>query len=114
MKKIVPALFLMTLVILLAPPAMAYEMAQQDCIPDDGCGSVDPNKACYASSGGSLFCSDEWGCPVCGLDMQNRAICARFKGQNGKCYCKPKTVTRDQYGLIPICEQSGSCVQNRQ
>lgn len=113
MKKIVPALFLLTLVFLVAPSAMAgVQVIITD--PGDGCGSIDPETACYANSGGVQFCSDSYGCPLCALDTANHPICSRLRGQNGKCYCKPKTVTWDKYGPTPICEQSGSCIQNRQ
>jgi hypothetical protein len=112
MKKIVPAFFLLTLVFVFAPSATA---AIQVPIlePGDTCGSIDPDTACYSGSGGAQFCSDPYGCPICALDMDNRPICSRLRGQNGKCNCKPKTVVWNEYGPNPICEQSGSCVQNR-
>jgi len=93
--KFVRTLLMVTLLFVIAAPAFAYEQ------------TVDTSALQYATSGSSVRCSEDWGCPACVSDMnQVNSLCAKIRYANGWCQCSnPQAVTNQK----AVCTLKGSC-----
>jgi hypothetical protein len=91
-------LVMLALVFVVSAPLFAAPPVQQE----------DTSALEYASSGGSEFCTDTWGCPNCVANMDGtNSLCAKIRYATGRCVCanpKPPTATRAICGTY-----CGSC-----
>lgn len=111
-RPTIPFLVILLLVLLPVPAMASIQYPTED--PGTGCGEIDPDTPCYASGGGTLLCTDSYGCPACGMDMSlKKAVCYRLLGAYGFCSCKPRGTTTYKGELFPVCETNGSCAVRR-
>ncbi|HEX8617991.1 MAG TPA: hypothetical protein VF911_10440 [Thermoanaerobaculia bacterium] len=100
MKKVF-ALFLLGLTVSFsayAAPARNRQIAStafNQTVPDDGCGSIDPYRACYANSNNYLQCTAKGSlnqtCQMTVLDPVTKAKLCASVTMAGGCQCDPAT-----------------------